>query len=429
VRRRGPLVLLAAWLAASAAARGDLFVWVDAEGHTHVTDEAGSIPPEARAHPGGEAGLDALWGGRITGPEPAPTASGSSRPEDRAASLVRAALDDLQRGESSRAAATLEGVLRLDPNDADAHWYLALLDRQRGRFESAERHLDAFLAHAGASHEAWRASAERRRAALVDERRLAEQQAAAGPLQLVAADSAHFRIHYDQQLGAASPDYARTVVRFLEEAHAFVGRRLGAEPRERTGVVFYGKAAYLAAYQHRFSFPTIGFFDGRIHVASAAHPAGELRALLFHEYTHAVFSERTGGDRPYWLNEGLAVMSERAANGQEPVSRSERAKLGQHVAAGEWIPLRRLAPGFSGLDESAARLAYLEATAAAAWVADRAGGAALGALLDALGAGEDFDAALRRAVRLDTDGVDEAVRRALAVELPSEPAASAGGGA
>src|SRR5262249_11500946 len=178
----------------------------------------------AKARAGGAAGLDALWGGRLLGPEPPPRASGSSRPEDRAASLVRAALDDLQRGETSRAAATLEGVIRLDPNDPDAHWYLALLDRRAGRLESSQRPLEIFLAHAGDGREQWRASAERRLAALADERRLAEQQAASGPLRLVAAESPHFRIHYDEQLGAASPDYARTVVRFLEDAHDFVDR-------------------------------------------------------------------------------------------------------------------------------------------------------------------------------------------------------------
>jgi len=427
VRALAPALLLAACVAVPAHA-GNLYVWVDAEGHTHVTDDPKAVPPQAAAHAGAEAGLGGLWGGVLTGPEPPPTAAGSSRPEDRAASLVRSALDDLRRGETSRAAATLEGVIRLDPNDADAHWYLALLDRQRGRFESSERHLEIFLAHAGDGRDSWRASAERRLAALADERRLAEQQASSGPLRLIAAESPHFRIYYDEQLGAASPDYARTVVRFLEEAHDFVDPRFGGEPREPTGVVFYGKAAYLAAYQHRFSFPTIGFYDGRIHVASAAHPAGELRALLFHEYTHAVFSERTGGDRPFWLNEGLAVMSERAANGQEPVSHSERASLERHVAAGEWIPLRRLGPGFGGLDEPAARLAYLESTAAAAWLTERAGPKGLGPLLDRIGAGEDLDAALRRTVRLDTDGVDEAVRRSIAVEFPGEPASAAGGG-
>ena len=255
--------------------------------------------------------------------------------------LVRGALDDLRRGETARAAVTLESVLRVDPGNPEAHWYLGLLDRQRGRLDAAQRHLEAFLAQAGDAHEDWRASAERRLAGLRDERRLADEQGAAGPLRLVAAQSPHFRVHYDARLGEASPDYARTVVRYLEEAYHDVVTRLGVAPKEPTGVVLYGKAAYLAAHQHRFSFPTVGFFDGRIHVASAAHPAGELRSLLFHEFTHAVFAERSGGDRPFWLNEGLAELAERVSRGERGLSSSERALLRRRIAAGEWIPLER----------------------------------------------------------------------------------------
>ncbi|MCH7522799.1 MAG: rod shape-determining protein MreB [Chloroflexi bacterium] len=125
------------------------------------------------------------------------------------------------------------------------------------------------------------------------------------------------------------------------------------------GVVFYGKAAYLKAHRHRFSFQTVGFFDGQIHVVSAAHPAGELRALLFHEYSHAVYREQTGGDRPYWLNEGLAEISERESLRRKGLTRSERRVLRDVIDAGKWIPLRRLAPNFSGLDDEGARAAYL----------------------------------------------------------------------
>lgn len=405
---------------AAAPAAAELWVWVDDEGRTHVTDDPAKLPPEAAAREAGEAGLDALWGGRVLGPEPPPAASGSSRPEDRAARLVRGALDDLRRGETGRAAAALEGALRIDPGHVEAHWYLALLDRQRGRLESSQRHLEAFLARAGEEHEAWRESARRRLAAVADEKRLAAAQAASGPLRLAAAASPNFRIQYDVRLGEARADYARTVARYLEEARAHALERLGVAPAEPIGVVFYGKAAYLAAHRHRFSFPTVGFYDGRIHVASAAHPAGELRALLFHEYVHAVFAERTGGHRPFWLNEGLAELAERASGAREPLSRRERVALRERIASGDWIPLADLAAGFGGLAEGAARLAYLEATAAAAWITERATPAQIAALLDRLGAGEAVDTALRATVGADTAGVDAAVCSEIEAEFPRQ---------
>jgi len=61
--------------------------------------------------------------------------------------------------------------------------------------------------------------------------------------------------------------------------------------------------------------------------------------------------------------------------------------------------------------------AYLEATAAAAWVESHAGAAGLGALLDAIAAGEDFDAALRRATHADTAELGATLRREIQSEF------------
>jgi hypothetical protein len=416
-RRHGVVLALAL---AAAPARGDLFVWIDADGHTHVTDDVDSVPPDAASLPGSDDGVASLWGGRVAGPAPRAAAGGRSEVERRSDRIVQGALDDLRRGERARAAAALESVLRDDPRNPEAHWYLAAIDRERGRHEAAARHLEAFLAHAGDAYEPWRAAAERRLRGLADERRLAAEQAAAGPLRLVAAESEHFRVSYDARLGAASHDYARTVLRFLAEAYASVVARLGVAPREPTGVVLYAKSAYLAAHRHRFTFPTVGFFDGRIHVASAAHPEEELRSLLFHEFTHAVFAERTGADRPFWLNEGLAELSERASRGEVVLTRSERAALARRSEAGQWIPLARLAPGFGGLSESDARVAYLEAAAAAGWLEQRLGQRGLGALLEAIGSGGEVDTALRRAAGVDTAGLDAALRESFRAELPAQ---------
>lgn len=403
------------------AATAELFVWVDDEGRTHVTDDPDSVPPGSVAR-GSQDEVGDLWAEGFRGPEPTRRSTRSGRHEERTRRLLQGAIEDLRRGESARAAAALEGVLRREPSRPEAHWYLALLDRQRGRFDSAERHLASFLAHAGDEYDTWRASAERRLQALRDERRLAEEQAAAGPLRLVAVESPHFRVSYDAQLGEASPDYARTVLRYLEEAHAFAQAELGVTPQEPTGVVLYAKAAYLAAHKHRFSFPTVGFFDGRIHVASAAHPAGELRAVLFHEYVHAVFTERTGGHRPFWLNEGLAELAERRSRQQDPLTRSERATLRRWIEGKRWIPLRRLAPGFGGLAEAEARMAYLQSTAAVDWFTSGPGRGRVRELLDAIGSGRALDKALHGISGLDTVALESALRRDILGEFPANGA-------
>ncbi|HYB13840.1 MAG TPA: hypothetical protein VEG67_10215 [Myxococcota bacterium] len=435
MRARTPIALAAALAlgVVSVRSRADTFMWIDDKGVTHVTDDPASVPPAARQKlvPEG-AQWSSLWSDGFRGPPVRTPKGGTSGEEDRVYRLLQGAVDDLARGDTARASSELEGVLRIEPMNAEAHWYLALLDRQRGRHESSEAHLRAFLANAGDGLAAWRASAERRLAALEDEKRLTEAQAASGPLRLVALESPNFRIHYDVQLGAASPDYAQTVVRYLEEARAHALEELGVAPREPTSVILYGKAAYLEAHRHRFSFPTVGFFDGEMHVVSAAHPAGELRALLFHEYTHAVFREQTGSDRPFWLNEGFAELAGRASRRQTGLSRSERELLRRRIDAGAWLALRRLAPGFSGLDDEDARVAYLESTAAALWIEARTTPQQRAALLAQLGTGTPDDEVLRGLVGRDTNGIDAAVRSAILAEFPSStgasPAASEGAG-
>jgi hypothetical protein len=414
------LVLLVPLLAFAAAA--EPWVWVDEQGVTHISDDPAGAPEAVRRDRAqGREALRGLWDD-VRGPLAA-TSDAPSRSEQRTLRLIRGAVSDLQRGETARAQVALEGVLRDEPGQAEAHWYLALLERQRGRYDSAQAHLEAFLASAGDSLEPWRESARRRLAALADEARLATPTS--GATDFVGLSTPHFRVNYDAALGRASHDYARTVLGYLEEARGATSQRLGAEPEEAMGVVFYGKAAYLQAHRHRFSFQTVGFFDGRIHVVSAGHPSGELRALLFHEYTHAVFRERTGGDRPYWLNEGLAEIAERGSHARTGLTRSELVSLRSRIDEGRWLPLRRLAPSFSGLDDADARAAYLEAMAAAYWIEARTDRAQRARLLARLGAGASDDEALREVLGLDTDAIDAAVRERVLREFPNTAVSNA----
>ena len=417
-----PLLMGLLLLASPAAA--EVYTWVDEAGVTHMVDDPAQVPEAARGGAGeGRQALNGLWHQDLVDTRfPAGSPAGSSvrtRDSERVRRLIRGAIEDLERGETSRAIAALEGVLRLEPGLAEPHWYLALLDRQRGRYESAEAHLIAFLASAGEDLEPWRLSARRRLEALEDDRRLADDGQLQGSPAWVGVAHPHFRVFYDSELGKASPDYADTVLRYLEDAHASVGEGLGATPAEPMGVMLYGKAAYLRAHRHRFSFQTVGFFDGRIHVVSAAHPAGELRALLYHEYAHAVFREQTGGDRPYWLNEGLAELAERDSRGRSGLARGEWVALRMRLDASRWIPLSRLAPSFSGLDDEDARAAYLQSLAAADWVDAHTDSAGRARLLMLIGQGLADDEALRQLLDLDTAGVEQAVQSEIRSQFPA----------
>jgi tetratricopeptide (TPR) repeat protein len=405
--------------ALTATAEPDHFVWVDEDGHTHFTNDPAAVPDDVRGS--GSPDWDetrALWDRWILGERTGTPPGAGGSEADRVTRLVRGAVRDLQRGETSRAAATLKSVVELDPTRAEAHWYLALLDRQRGRYDSSESHLRSFLSYADPSWKVHRASAEKRLQALDDERRLADRSRVRGEMLLVQRESPNFRIRVDSELDRVRTDYATTALRYLEDARADVSVELGVEPDEPLGVVFYGRARYDQEHRHRFSFATVGFFDGRIHVASPAHPSGELRSLLFHEYTHALFREQTGGDRPYWLNEGLAERVERGSRRVPASTHSERASLRARIADDSWIPLHSIARSFSGLSNEDARIAYLEAVAATSWIEKRTSREQRAKLLARLGEGFSVDQALHEALGVDTDGLDAAVREEIRSEFP-----------
>ena len=410
-RRRLHLLLLLVALALPLIP-AKLTVWMDPSGQIVVTDDPGGLPDHAREVQGPEE-IAALWSSGAVGQRLVTPPGASGTEEDRLIRSLRDAVEDLGRGEVSRAAAVLRKILKEDPSRPEPHFYLALLEGGRGHLEKAESHLRSFLAVAGEEFDDWRASAEQRLARLDDERQLM-QSSEAGQLRLIDLEHENFRIQADAALLATGrADFARTVARYLDDARSHVGQGVGAYPAEPTGIVLYGKAAYLKAHAHRFSFQTVGFFDGRIHVVSKAHPAGELRTLLFHEYTHALFREQTGGDRPFWLNEGLAELYERASQRRPPLSRGERAKLKAALSSGKWLSLRRLAPSFAGLDNQQARLAYAIATAAADWIERHTDTATRAQLLQRLGQGWAADDALAEALGMDTAGLDEALQAEL----------------
>ena len=394
--------------------------WVDAAGVTHFSNaEEGAVPDGANAVDAeGLEPIRGAWSEGITGPPLSADGGDSSAGANRVRRLLRGAIADLDRGEIARADSTLRGVLRLDPRNAEAHWYLGVLARARGRFNNAEQHLRSFLDVAGPEFASWRRVASARIAAIADERELADPDTLAGPLELNLVRDEHFRVQVDARLGEVSGDYATRVLGFLREARSEVSNSIGVEPLEPLGVVLYGRAAYVRAHAHRFSFQTIGFFDGRIHVASPAHPTDTLRGILFHEYTHAMFREVTGGDRPYWLNEGLAERIERLSRGLAVSTRSERAAMRANIETKAWIPLRAISRSFAGLTDERARDAYLQSVVTVGYIHSRTKVEERRRILQLIGGGFSVDQALHDVMGIDTDGLDLAVQAEIRGEFP-----------
>lgn len=197
-----------------------------------------------------------------------------------------------------------------------------------------------------------------------------------------------------------------------DEVHALMGLRSA----QRVQVLIYQRSSYQQRYGQKFPFSTAGFFDGRIHIAADALHSSRVLRLVRHEYTHALFGQAVGSDRPFWLNEGLAESAARRTDG---LTEEERLRLVGRIEEGKWIALLDLEPGFSHFDSEEVRWAYLESVAAASWVNTQLTPSARGRLLGRLGETKDLGGVLKEFFKLDRAGLDEKVRASLQAPKPA----------
>ena len=410
---RRVLGLLLGMFMAALLLPGTVEVWVDEEGHTYLTD--GGVPPSATARRVAPAELRLQWGSRVRG-EPLEGGTSTSSERDRYLRAVFGARDDVQRGEVQRGLRVLRRLFVSHPQRPEAAYLLALIERKRGRLEPARQALETVLAIAAELPADWRETASQLLVEIDEELALWREKSELWTTNTL--DTRHFRITYDHQF--AGREYGATVASLLERARDELSRDLAHELAEPLEVRLYTRAHYLQAYEHRFGFSTVGFYDGAIHVVSARHPREELYALVMHEYAHALFSDVFGGYQPFFLNEGIAERVEAGARGRERLSRGEWRRLLDADRSGDWIPLASIVQGFSGLGGKRALLAYLESHAAVELIETRHPGA-IARWLRRCRSGEQWERALRRETGWDLEALQATLREAVRARFPRDP--------
>lgn len=203
----------------------------------------------------------------------------------------------------------------------------------------------------------------------------------------------HFALRY---VGDVPDELGREILDQLEEAYDEVGYDLNHYPRTDVEVIVYSDADFerlthlpvwvAAAFEERGS---------RIRIPMRGlRETTDLRALLYHEYTHVVIGDLTGGKIPTWLNEGLALIEQRTPmNGTVETVRQ--------LAGERRLPsLGTLNGSFVGLSGPEASTAYSVSYAATKFLIDRWSLWDTQRLLRQLGEGVPFEAALEDATRL-----------------------------
>ena len=132
------------------------------------------------------------------------------------------------------------------------------------------------------------------------------------------------------------------------------------------------------------------YHDGAVRIRpETAQKASELRRVLRHELTHAIIDQRTKGNCPHWLQEGIAQFLDGTdVRATEAWLRRQTSPL---------IPLFRIEGPFRDRDASSREVAYRESASAVSFLVSRIGRSGLLFLIQRLGEGRPFDRALLEA--------------------------------
>jgi tetratricopeptide (TPR) repeat protein len=226
--------------------------------------------------------------------------------------------------------------------------------------------------------------------------------------------SSMFDLSFDAEL---PPGLSAEVLDALESAYNSVGADLGLFPTTRIPVLLYAKRDFTSVTAGPDW--SGGLYDGKIRlpVGGVSSITAQMRAILFHEYTHVVIAELTGGNVPTWLNEGLAEIEGRREYSY-PAPHFVKA-----LQEGRLLSLSALSGSFAKMSGMEAGLAYQQSHSLAQFMVTRYGWYAVQEILKNLGQRLSIEAAVAKALvgwSLDLSGVIREWRESLpAVEQRS----------
>jgi tetratricopeptide (TPR) repeat protein len=276
-------------------------------------------------------------------------------------------------GQTAEARPVLERALALDPRLTNASIVLGWTLYNQGKIAEAVKVVETGLTHAPGNKELtsllteWRPELDLERG-------------------FFEARNAHFSVRFQ---GPSDDLTARRIVDLLEDAYYRIGRQLSTYPTEVVPVVLYTREQFTASTGGPDW--AAGVYDGRIKVPTvgALQHGDALKRTLWHEFTHVIVRQLSGGAAPRWLNEGLARLleSDDAAAATQILDRSPRR-----------LPHARLEREFATLPPEDVSLAYAQSALAVKKIIDLRGPSAVVTLLQALGRGTPFESAFQQSV-------------------------------
>ncbi len=181
----------------------------------------------------------------------------------------------------------------------------------------------------------------------------------------------------------------------LRKAYRTVGNDFNYYPKRKIVVLLYGPEEMdsILSKQHWAG----AVYDGKIRLPqeNAGVTDANLRALIAHEYTHAIVHDLAGGKAPTWLNEGLAQWQE------NKVQKIDCSMLQPLIAARREFDYRKeFNQEIKTLSYEEARLFYVLAFTLTRALLERSRIYKIKEILTAVKAGDTIDTALSRTLMI-----------------------------
>ena len=186
---------------------------------------------------------------------------------------------------------------------------------------------------------------------------------------------------------------------YLREAYRDIGKDLGYYPQHMITVLVYSENTAQKALPHMPEWSE-GIFDGKIRLPALKGDIDEkrLRAILWHEYTHAVIYDLALGNCPAWLNEGIAVYEE------AKYAALDMKLLRDAYLENRLLSVQGLLASFADIKErDMAALAYLQAYTMMEYFIDRYGFWYLARLLESIKNQKDIDRSMKEILLITTE--------------------------
>jgi hypothetical protein len=196
----------------------------------------------------------------------------------------------------------------------------------------------------------------------------------------------HFQLSFVD--GEQTADLATTILETLEDAYTELGSELNYYPDVRVPVLLYTRKDFSVVTRSPDWAGAV--YDGKIRLPiGGMHQLNDqLRALLYHEYSHVLLHFLTNRQAPVWLNEGLSELAGRRIYSL-PLLHLQKA-----FETNNLLNWDNLAGSFTALADGKVPLAYEQSYSLVYFMVDRFGWHKMVELLKMLGERQEWKAAI-----------------------------------